>query len=151
MKKFALTIHPEKTRQINFKPDNKGKDRTFDFLGFTHYWGKGRGGGWTIKRQRKKKNIANLLKKIKQLCKENRHETIKDQYGKLKIVLRGHYQYFAVRCNGKQLYPVYHMSKILWKKWLNRRGGKRSYGREEFEMLLKNFSLPVPKIIHQNV
>ena len=59
--KYGLTIHPDKTRLINFtSPSNstRGKEEnssdgpsTFDLLGFTHYWGKSRRGTWVIKRK----------------------------------------------------------------------------------------------------
>src|SRR5262249_22806847 len=49
MSKYGLTVHPEKTRLVRFCPpeanDSESADRhqagpgTFDFLGFTHYWG----------------------------------------------------------------------------------------------------------------
>ena len=49
MSKYGLTVHPEKTRLVWFQPpqadtsDAEGGERpeptTFDFLGFTHYWG----------------------------------------------------------------------------------------------------------------
>jgi len=43
---YGLTIHPEKTRIVDFRHPWKGdgKPQTFDFLGFTHYWGKTRRG-----------------------------------------------------------------------------------------------------------
>ena len=40
--KYGLTLHPEKTRLVAFgRPTGRGetKPSTFDFLGFTHYWG----------------------------------------------------------------------------------------------------------------
>jgi group II intron reverse transcriptase/maturase len=47
--RFALTIHPEKTVLVEFKPppvrDQSAEGKgTFDFLGFTHYWTKLRRG-----------------------------------------------------------------------------------------------------------
>src|SRR6185312_2924120 len=55
MSKYGLTVHPEKTRLVRFEPpgsrasDVEAKDDpepgTFDFLGFTHYWGGTRRGG----------------------------------------------------------------------------------------------------------
>jgi RNA-directed DNA polymerase len=54
--RYGLTIHPDKTRLLAFQPSDRS-DRTdtsagsepgtFDFLGFTHYWGRSRkGSGW---------------------------------------------------------------------------------------------------------
>ena len=59
MSKYGLTVHPEKTRLVRFHPadatDSAAKDRnstgprTFDFLGFTHYWGRSLRGVWVVK------------------------------------------------------------------------------------------------------
>jgi group II intron reverse transcriptase/maturase len=48
--RFGLTLHPDKTRFIDFRPHRHGgtppdcKAESFDFLGFTHSWGKSRKG-----------------------------------------------------------------------------------------------------------
>jgi group II intron reverse transcriptase/maturase len=54
--KFGLQMHPDKTRLVRFtRPQQRRSGGTqaspgpesFDFLGFTHYWGKSwKGGGW---------------------------------------------------------------------------------------------------------
>src|SRR5271157_1079051 len=59
MSKYGLTVHPEKTRVVRFYPadvadsepadQNSTGPRTFDFLGFTHYWGRSLRGGWVVK------------------------------------------------------------------------------------------------------
>ncbi len=64
MSKYGLTVHPEKTRLIRFQPpvtvgfEAKGAEtsapQTFDFLGFTHYWGRSRRGGWVVRARRRK-------------------------------------------------------------------------------------------------
>src|SRR5271166_6501841 len=56
MSKYGLTVHPEKTRLVRFHPEDPDDSeltagdcslpKTFDFLGFTHYWGRARRGGW---------------------------------------------------------------------------------------------------------
>jgi len=50
--RFGLTLHPDKTRFIDFRPDRPQDDQppggsgtTFDFLGFTHVWGVARQSG----------------------------------------------------------------------------------------------------------
>src|SRR5690242_10447705 len=54
--KYGLTLHPEKTRLVQFqRPSSprggKRRDRpgTFDLLGFTHYWGRSYRGRLVIK------------------------------------------------------------------------------------------------------
>lgn len=77
--KFNLELHPEKIRVVNFgriKRDNANwnghRPRTFDFLGFTHYWGKSRRGNWILCRKtssnkfrRACKDLAAWLKTIR--------------------------------------------------------------------------------------
>ena len=49
--KYGLELHPDKTRLVRFgSPNRRGgpPPETFDFLGFTHFWGRTRRGKWTI-------------------------------------------------------------------------------------------------------
>ena len=50
---YGLTVHPEKTSLVDFRhPWVSGKKpETFDFLGFTHYWGQTRRKGFAIKKK----------------------------------------------------------------------------------------------------
>jgi len=57
--KYGLTIHPDKTRLVPFgHPERRRRDDSgpegpgsFDFLGFTHYWGRSRKGNAVVRRQ----------------------------------------------------------------------------------------------------
>ena len=59
--KYGLTLHPDKTRLVPFGgpaavPPRRAQEAepppgTFDFLGFTHYWGRSRKGNWVVKRK----------------------------------------------------------------------------------------------------
>ncbi len=65
--RFKLTIHPEKTKLVDFRSPKlrrrtQSSKHTFDFLGFTHYWGKSRKGNWVIKRKTASKRIRRTLK-----------------------------------------------------------------------------------------
>jgi len=53
--KYGLELHPEKTRLVDFRHpwDSGRKPETFDFLGFTHYWGKT---GRAVSRSERKRN-----------------------------------------------------------------------------------------------
>lgn len=53
MGKYGLALHPDKTRLVPFQrplPDQqRGKGPgSFDFLGFTLYWRRTRGGRWEL-------------------------------------------------------------------------------------------------------
>ena len=151
MQKFGLTIHPEKSKLIGFKPSEQGKSPTFDFLGFTHYWAKSKKGNNVVKRRTCKKKMQKALKNLQDTCKLNRHEKLRDQYKLLSSKLRGLYQYYGIRGNFSAIYRLYRKTIYNWFKWLNRRGQRNCYTWKGFGELLRHFRLPTPKIIHYNV
>jgi group II intron reverse transcriptase/maturase len=69
--RFKLDLHPEKTRLIPFgKPPQNGKPKgTFDFLGFTFYWGKSLKGYWVIKKQTARKRRNRFMRMLWNWCK----------------------------------------------------------------------------------
>lgn len=151
--RYGLTIHPEKTKLVKFgKPPKKEqpgpKNGTFDFLGFTHYWAKSRRGYWVIKRKTARKRQRRSIKSLWQWCKENRHLPLEEQYQMLCLKLRGHYQYYGIRSNTRQLEEVYQKARAGWRYWLNRRDNHRKMVWEKFEKLLTSLPLPKPRIIH---
>ena len=150
--RYGLRIHPEKSRMVQFNrpywKQGKGPG-SFAFLGFTHYWGKMRSGGWTIKRKTQGKRLSRFLCGIGEWCKENLHEPLAKQYGILSAKLRGHYQYYGVRGNFKMLEVVYERTRVKWKKWLSRRNSKDRMGWEKFAAQVEAvFDLPKPRIVH---
>src|SRR3974390_3925374 len=74
LKKFALSLHPEKTRLIEFgrfaaerrQRRGLGKPETFTFLGFTFICGKTRAGKFQIKRKTRADRMRAKLTKIKE-------------------------------------------------------------------------------------
>ena len=155
--KFGLTIHPEKSALIDFRNPLKRKEEseiakdTFDFLGFTHYWGKTRRGYYTIKRKTIGKRLRQRMKRIWKWCKENLHVKITEQYKTLSAKLRGHYQYYGVRCNYKMLEAYYEYLLYAWRHWLTRRTRNGYISYEEFDKILDTFRLPKPRIVHSNI
>ena len=93
MGKYGLTIHPEKSKLVEFTPRMKGKTPTVDFLGFTHYWTKSVKGMPVIKRRTTKKGLHKGIQKLEECCKSNRNGRLKIQHRKLRQVLQGLYQY----------------------------------------------------------
>ena len=147
--KFGLELHPEKTQMIPFgKPTraHKGKGLlTFDFLGFTFYWGKSLKRNWIIKKKTIGKRLRRSMARIWEWCKENRHVNMIEQYKALSAKLRGYYQYYGVHGNYKSIEAVYDHVYKAWRYWLCRRGSKKTVF---FDKLKKEFVLPKPRIVH---
>jgi hypothetical protein len=113
--RYGLTIHPTKSHMVAFgrppqdtdqRQSSRGGKGTFDFVGFTHYWGRTRSGGWAIKRRTAKKRIRRTCRALWQWCRQNRHQPVPEQHRTLAAKLRGHFQYYGVRCNIQQLLAV---------------------------------------------
>ncbi len=151
LNRFGLSAHPDKTRLVRFvKPggsDRKGSD-TFDFLGFTHYWGKSRKGNWVIKRKTVRKRLNKALRGIAVWCRNNRHLPVAEQHKKLCQKLKGHFAYYGITGNIRCLYTYVEKVKRCWRKWLDRRGGKTSVTWKRFQQTLQCYPLPKVRVVH---
>src|SRR3990172_10148072 len=111
MEKFGLTLHPDKTRLIEFGPfarENRqrrgeGKPEPFDFLGFTHDCSQSHLGHFLVKRRSIKKRLRATLQAIKERLRKRMHLPILEQGQWLRSVVRGWLQYHAVPFNRKAL------------------------------------------------
>jgi RNA-directed DNA polymerase len=154
--RYGLRLHPEKTRMIAFNHPPRIKDGdqhppgggTFDFLGFTHYWGKTRNGGWTVKRQTAQKRYNRALKTIREWCRTNRHQPLVDQWCALGRKMEGHFNYYGITGNFQKLATYYNEVELIWRKWLSRRSQRGKVTWEQFQRLQKLYSLPLPRIVH---
>lgn len=152
--KFGLTIHPEKTRLVAFRPptqrsgEKKGEG-TFNFLGFTHYWAKSKRGFWVIKRKTMRKRLQKAKSAIWRWCRENRHEPLAEQHMALVQKLRGHYQYYSVRSNYTCINEFWWHTRRAWRYWLSRRSSKSEINWKKYVKMLESYPLPQPRIIHQ--
>jgi len=150
--RYGLTVHPQKTKLVRFrkprKDDDAGKNGSFDYLGFTHYWAKSRRGYWVIKRKTMEKRWRRTVKAMWVWCRYNRHEPLEEQYEKLCQKMRGHFRYYAIRGNYRMLEKVREYARKAWRYWLHRRSRKRRMTWERFVVLEKAYPLPKPRIIH---
>src|SRR5436309_6007407 len=127
--KFALSLHPEKTRLIEFGRDaaenrkrrGLGKPETFDFLGFTFICGKSRRGKFLIKRKSRRDRMRAKLRAIKQALRRRMHQPIQVQGKWLMQVVRGYFNYHAVPTNRRAL--VVFRDEVIrrWRRLLSRR------------------------------
>ena len=120
----------------------------FDFLGFTHYWGKSKKGRQTVKRRTAASRIRRFTKAIGQWCKRNRHGPIREQHQKLRQKLQGHYGYYGITGNYALLERVSRIVVGVWRKWLSRRSWKSCFSWSDMVGLLKRLPLPAPRVVH---
>jgi RNA-directed DNA polymerase len=148
--KYGLTVHPTKTKLVQFLPPSSRKDRneppddrpgTFDLLGFTHYWARSRNGYWVVKQKTAADRFSRAVRNIDKWCQDNRHLPINEQHNKLNEKLRGHYAYYGVTGNSGSLTRFLHEVGPRWRKWLNRRNRIRSTTWEKFSAILRRYPL----------
>lgn len=160
--KYGLTVHPEKTRLVDFRRpsrhrnhrDNDSGDpkpETFDLLGFTHYWTTNYKGRLIIRRKTMKKRLARAIRSVRQWCRLNRHHPIKEQYEKLVQKVRGHYAYYGITGNAISLGTFHCEVERSWRFWLDRRNSERSMTWDKYRRLLQRHPLPQPRIVHSYV
>jgi RNA-directed DNA polymerase len=153
--KFALSLHPEKTRLIEFgrfaaerrKRRGLGKPETFNFLGFTFICGKTRAGKFQIRRKTRADRMRAKLKEIKQEMRRRMHQPIPNQGKWLGRVVRGYFNYHAVPTNGQALNVFRHHVTDLWRRTLRRRSQKDRMTWERMTQLVDAW-LPKPIILH---
>jgi group II intron reverse transcriptase/maturase len=147
--KYGLTIHPHKTKLVDFRRPRKGRagPESFDFLGFTHYWGTSRRGRQIVKRKTAKKRLSRSLRGINDWCRKSRHEPVSEQHKALNQKLKGHYGYFGITGNGRSLAGYRHEAGRLWRKWLNRRSRKKAMPWPRFKRLLERWPLAPVRIV----
>jgi RNA-directed DNA polymerase len=146
----GLQLHPEKTRLVRFEqPKDDGPEPgSFDLLGFTHYWGRARTGGWSIKRKTSSKRLRRAFTRIADWCRKHRHDPIPQQHAMLTKKLRGHYAYYGITGNARALGLVWRATEDLWQKWLSRRSQRARIPWDRFRRLLAVFKLPRPVVVH---
>jgi len=157
--KYGLCLHPDKTRLVRFeRPRRKAEPeqaqrheepRSFDFLGFTHYWARSRRGNWVVKRKTASDRMTRFLRQLNRWCQGNRHAPMTWQHTQLLSKLRGHCVYYGITGNSKSLSSVHHWVKRLWRKWLSRRSRTSNLTWERFNLLLERYPLPNPRICHE--
>lgn len=153
--RYGLTLHPTKTRFVDFRPDPQGGGypaaaaTTFDFLGFTHVWGKSMTGNNVVRQITAKDRYARALASVTQWCRRNRHRPFLEQHAHLSRMIRGHCAYYGRTGNSRRLgWYVYQLRRI-WKKWLARRGRQNNLTWLRFSAMLARHPLPPVRIVHR--
>ena len=152
---FALSLHPEKTRLIEFgrfaskqrARRRVGKPETFQFLGFTFICGQSRRGRFLLKRKSRGDRMRTKLKEVKEEMRWRRHQPVREQGKWLGQVVRGFFAYHAVPTNTRALNTFRHRVLDLWRRSLKRRSQRDRTTWERIAKLADDF-LPKPRILH---
>jgi group II intron reverse transcriptase/maturase len=155
LEEFALSLHPEKTRLIEFgrhaaadrEKRGLGKPETFNFLGFTFICGKSRQGRFLIKRKTRQDRMMAKLLELKEEMQRRMHWPISEQGKWLKQVVTGFFNYHAVPTNSRALAAFRHHVVTLWRRALKRRGQKDHTTWDRIARLAEEW-LPKPRILH---
>ena len=152
---FALTLHPEKTRLIEFgrraagdrRARGLGKPETFNFLGFTHICGRSRRGDFQLRRKSRSDRVRARLRAVKEALRRRMHESIDEQGAWLRRIVMGFNAYHAVPTNAVALWDFRYNITNLWKRTLRWRGQKGAVTWKRMTVL-QNRWLPKPRITH---
>jgi group II intron reverse transcriptase/maturase len=152
MERFGLTLHPEKTRLLDFRrpPRSCGEGKgptSFDFLGFCWYWRRSRKGDWMVACKTRRARLVRAVQRVYAWCRDHRHLPVHQQHEGLKRRVQGHINYFGVNGNIASLRRFVSQAKRSWFKWLNRRSQRARLNWERFEDLYEDFPLPQARIV----
>jgi len=152
---FALTLHPDKTRLIEFgrfAADRRaqrglGKPETFRFLGFTHICGRSRRGTFQLQRKSRTDRMRATLRRVKDVLRRRMHQPIPVQGRWLTQVVSGYFAYHAVPTNRRALMAFRQHVTDLWRRSLRRRSQKDRLTWARMAKLADAW-LPRPHVLH---
>jgi group II intron reverse transcriptase/maturase len=156
LRQFALELHPEKTRLLEFGPyaaerrrrAGLGKPETFNFLGFTHICAKKRSNGrFTVLRQTMRKRLQAKLAAVKAELGRRLHEPIPILGQWLGRVVGGHIRYYGVPMNSPALHLFRFQVGRLWHRALCRRSQTGRVRWARMRRLLQRW-LPLARVCH---
>jgi RNA-directed DNA polymerase len=153
--RYGLTLHPDKTRLVDFRPKRlqgvrhpRTDGTAFDFLGLTHVWGRSRKGKDMVRQVTAKSRFARAVAAVDDWCRKHRHWSLRDQHRHLSSMMRGHFAYYGVGGNGRRLCWFANQVGRIWRRWLSRRDRQSAVSWARFNEILRRHPLPSVKILH---
>jgi len=151
LNKYGLSINDAKSQilqsgkshAINLLKQGK-KIQSYNFLGFTCYWGKSRlGTTWRLKYTSRKDRFTEKLKGLReylrcQLNKQNKTQIL----FKVIRVIKGWINYHGISDNQRRVSSFIYQSKRAIYGWFNRMGGRRKLNWQRFAEILKRINFP---------
>jgi len=136
--KFGLEVAEEKTRILPIGRF-KGTKEDFDFLGFTFFNTKTRGGKYRIGVRTSKQKLKAKKQAAKAWLKERMHKPIAETMTKINLSIRGHCNYYGVNGNFRKINEFYRYVKYTCYRTLNRRDQKGKMKYDKFNHIWKYY------------
>ena len=141
--RFGLSLHPDKTRLVEFgrfaslnrRQRGVGKPETFDFLGFAHYCTTTRRGRFRLGRKPVAKRVNRTLARIDEVLRKRWHHDIWEVGEWLGRVYRGWLNYFAVPGSGRFIRAFRRRLQRLWMRALRRRSQRARFDWKRLERM----------------
>ena len=150
--KFNLRLNKEKTKIVPFSKREAGRgksQKSFDFLGFTFYLGRSKGGNIIPKVKTSGKKFRAKLKNVNAWSKAIRNKMkLADIWKLFQAKIRGHIQYYGVSHNTVRVNEFINQAKRILFKWLNRRSQKKSFDWDQFNKFISRYPLPESRVVH---
>jgi RNA-directed DNA polymerase len=151
LNKYGLSINEAKSQMIqsgrshaeSLAKQNK-KIKSYNFLGFTCYWGKSRfGTTWRLKYTTRKDRFTEKLKGLRkylrcQLSKRNKIQVLSNVIR----VVKGWINYHGISDNQRRVRSFIHQNRRAIYEWFNRMGGKRKMNWERLMVILQKVNFP---------
>ncbi len=151
---FGLTLHPDKTRLLEFgryaaqnrQERGQGKPETFQFLGVVHSCGQTRKGEFRVHRHTAADRLRAKLKEVKAELWRRRHDPVPEVGQWLGSVVRGHCQYYGIPGNRRAIGRFRDEVSRLWHHALSSRSQKGRVRWDRMHRLIQRF-IPPARIV----
>lgn len=154
LNKFGLTLEPTKTKLVEFgrfaqrhaAKRERNRPETIYFLGFTLYCTRNLKGNFKVGMLTEKSRLQRGLDRLRDLMRQVRHMSVREQASSINQVLRGHYAYYGIAGNFRSLQRVYRAVECYWHKMLCSRSRKGHITWDVFHRIKTQCPLQRPKL-----
>jgi RNA-directed DNA polymerase len=151
LNKFGLEINEAKSQIIKsgrYHAEELAKQGkkipSYNFLGFTCYWGKSRfGTTWRLKYTTRKDRFTEKLKGLRRYLRRNLNKRQKAEILERVIKgIRGWINYHGISDNQRRVSSFIYQSKRIILGWFRRMGGKKQMNWKRFTGILERIKFP---------
>ncbi len=147
--RFGLELHEDKSQllaagHVAAMRANQRRERlpTFNFLGFTCYWGRTRKGYWRLKYTSRKDRFAAKLEGLRDFLWRNLSTNRRQILNTVIRVVRGWINYHGISDNKRRVGQFIYQSRRIIYRWFTRKGGRHPMTWEKLDLILKMRGYP---------